>query len=56
MPAPAAPMIMLINELDSYLKADVEAVDDVITWWCEHHTMYLNLLKMALDYLLIPGT
>ena len=33
---------------------DLEAVDDVLLWWYEHHNSYPRLSYMALDYLTIP--
>ncbi len=33
----------LHDELDRYLSADPEAVDDVLIWWYGHHTMYPTL-------------
>lgn len=43
------------NELDQYLKSDLEDVTDVIAWWHAHHKTYPKLSRMALDYLTIPG-
>jgi len=45
----------LHDELDRYLNTDPEMVDNVILWWDEHRGMYPCLLRMALDYLTIPG-
>jgi len=45
----------LHDELDRYLSTDPKMVEDVLMWWHEHHTMYPTLLRMALDYLTIPG-
>ncbi|KAL1937246.1 hypothetical protein VTO73DRAFT_13915 [Trametes versicolor] len=44
------------TELDIYLEADTEEVDDVIAWWWRHRDVYPNLSRMDLDYLSIPGT
>jgi len=46
---------IICNKLDRYLSTDTEAVDDPLLWWAEHHLMYPSLLRMALDYLSIPG-
>jgi hypothetical protein len=43
------------NELDRYLRADVEHVTDALAWWYERRVAYPCLLRMALDYLSIPG-
>ncbi|GLB35657.1 hypothetical protein LshimejAT787_0212220 [Lyophyllum shimeji] len=45
----------LRDELDRYLSTDVEAVEDVISWWTERQAMYPRLSRMALDYLTIPA-
>lgn len=44
------------DELGDYLSAQLEATDDPITWWIQHHDRYPRLSRMALDYLAIPGT
>ena len=44
----------MVSKLDCYLKLDIEDVENPITWWYEHCTLYPNLLRMALDYLTIP--
>ena len=51
--APAA--TELRNDLDRYLSADVENVRDPISWCNKRRSMYPRLLRMALDYLSIPG-
>ena len=43
------------SELDHYLSADVENVINALAWWDMNHTVYPQLLRMALDYLSIPG-
>ena len=43
------------NELDTYLTLNVEDISDALKWWHEHHSTYLCLLWMALNYLTIPG-
>ena len=45
----------LDNELDCYLAADIEDTKDLLMWWYEHHGAFPNLLRMARNYLLIPG-
>ena len=44
------------TELNCYLTTDIEHVTDAIAWWHEHRIVYPCLLRMALDYLSIPGT
>jgi len=44
------------TELNRYLTADVEHVTDAIAWWHEHCAIYPCLLRMAPDYLSVPGT
>ena len=43
------------SELDCYLSTDVEHVTDALAWWHKHRAVYPCLVKMALDYLSIPG-
>lgn len=43
------------SELDRYLSTDTEEVDDPLLWWAERRSMFPALLRMALDYLSIPG-
>lgn len=43
------------SELDRYLGSDVENVVDALAWWNDKHDIYPRLLRMALDYLSIPG-
>ena len=45
----------LRGELNRYLGADPEMVDDVLSWWDEQCETYPSLLCMALNYLTIPG-
>ena len=45
----------LRSEIDHYLSADVEHVTDPLAWWHERRDMYLQLSRMAFDYLTIPG-
>ena len=45
----------LCDELDRYLGADPEMVDDILIWWHERRETYPSLSRMALDYLTIPG-
>jgi hypothetical protein len=42
-------------ELDDYLRLPVENVADPLVWWRNNRTTYLNLSRMALDHLSIPG-
>ncbi|KAF5356677.1 hypothetical protein D9758_013731 [Tetrapyrgos nigripes] len=46
----------LSDELDRYLKSDVEKVKDVVEWWHGRKKSYPVLHRMALDYLTIPAT
>ena len=46
----------LFDKLRTYLDTKVEAVDNVIAWWVQYHTIYPRLLCMALNYLIVPGT
>ena len=56
LPALSAPKAKeLRDELTRYLSTDPEQVDNVLLWWHERKTMYLQLSRMALDYLTIPG-
>lgn len=56
MPSLAPPKAAeLKDELARYLSTDPEQVLDVLLWWTEHKATYPNLLRMALDYLSIPG-
>jgi hypothetical protein len=43
------------NELDAYLNAPVEDIDDALKWWQQQCATYPHLLHMVLDYLTIPG-
>ena len=55
-PALAPPKLPKVsNELDAYLAASVEAVEDPLLWWHEHCAVYPNLSRMAASYLSIPG-
>lgn len=45
----------LNHELEHYLHAKIEAVDDPIQWWQINKLLYPRLHCMALDYLTIPG-
>ncbi|KAF5345748.1 hypothetical protein D9758_011876 [Tetrapyrgos nigripes] len=42
------------DELDRYLSADVEAMDDVLGWWYGGKKDFPTLYRMGLDYLTIP--
>lgn len=44
------------DELERYLAADLERVDDAIEWWQDRQKKYPRLSRMALDFLTIPGT
>lgn len=44
-----------LSELDLYLQADTEEVDDPIMWWHKRRDVYPALSRMALNYLTIPG-
>jgi hypothetical protein len=37
------------------LSIDPEQVKDILQWWTERKLTYPCLLRMALDYLSIPG-
>ena len=55
-PALAPPKLPKVsNELDAYLAASVEAVEDPLLWWHERRALYPNLSRMAASYLSIPG-
>src|ERR1700692_2744403 len=43
------------SELREYLRKPVENVKDPLKWWITSRHTYLNLYRMALDYLSIPG-
>ncbi|TFK81278.1 hATC-domain-containing protein [Polyporus arcularius HHB13444] len=45
-----------LDELDRYLKADIEDVKDPIAHWNESKKLYPRLSQMALDYHAIPPT
>ncbi len=45
-----------LDELDRYLKVDVEDVKDPITHWNDSKKLYPRLSQMALDYHAIPRT
>jgi hypothetical protein len=45
----------LYNELDRYMAADIEDVQDPLLWWCERRRAFPYLSIMARDYLSIPG-
>ncbi|KAF7790257.1 hypothetical protein EIP86_001209 [Pleurotus ostreatoroseus] len=51
----ATPSAPLKSELDIYLEADTEEVDNALEWWWKRRDIYPNLSCMALDYLTIPG-
>jgi hAT family C-terminal dimerisation region len=44
-----------IGELDAYLNADIEEVEDALAWWKQQCSTYPHLSRMALDFLTIPG-
>jgi len=49
----------LRNELDSYLAAPCEELDDqtsTVQWWARNTRIYPTLSRMAMDYLSIPAT
>ncbi|OJT11999.1 hypothetical protein TRAPUB_11453 [Trametes pubescens] len=43
-----------LDELDCYLSAPTEKINDALTWWVERRRTYPKLSCMALDYLSIP--
>ncbi len=43
------------DELTRYLSTDPERVKDALEWWNDRRASFPNLLRMALDYLSIPG-
>ena len=43
------------DEVQQYLEAKTEVVDDPIKWWQARRDIYPCLSRMALDYLIIPG-
>jgi len=43
------------SEIQEYLNFPVENVKDPLKWWVDNKYVYLNLYRMALDYLSIPG-
>lgn len=47
--------IQELNELDEYLSQPLERVHDPIAWWWDHRMVYPRLLRMAFDFLSIPG-
>jgi hAT family protein len=50
-----APKTMdLHDELDHYLSSDPEHVVDAVCWWHDRHTEYPCLLRIAINYLIIP--
>ena len=55
MAALAAPATTeLRDELDCYLGSDPEHVTDAVRWWYDRRAKYPCLLRMAIDYLVIP--
>ena len=47
------------DELDHYLKMKAVPLDQCpnpIRWWLDRKADYPNLYRMAVDYLIIPGT
>ena len=56
LPAICAPKATdLRDKLDRYLSTNLEHTNNVLLWWAEQKGSYPCLLRMALDYLLIPG-
>lgn len=45
-----------LDKLDKYLLQPMKKVHDPVKWWWDCCHQFLNLLKMALDYLSISGT
>ena len=45
----------VINELETYLATPPEPAPDIISWWRDHETIYLHLVKMAYDLHSIPA-
>jgi hypothetical protein len=45
-----------VDELTRYLAAVCVDIEDPIAWWLENAHTYPRLSRMALDYLMIPGT
>lgn len=43
------------DELEKYLAAPLEQVEDPLAWWIKNRHLYPRLSRMALDYLSIPG-
>ena len=55
MAALAAPESTELHDgLDYYLSSDPEHVVDAVCWWHDHCADYPHLLRMAIDYLIIP--
>jgi hypothetical protein len=47
------------DELDHYLKLKLTSLaqcPNPIRWWLDRKAEYPNLYRMAVDYLIIPGT
>jgi hAT family C-terminal dimerisation region len=44
------------SEIEEYLSHVVENIKDPLKWWVDNKYVYLNLHRMALDYLSIPAT
>ena len=45
----------LASKINQYLSTDIEHVTDPLAWWHERRGRCPQLLRMALDYLTIPG-
>ena len=43
------------SKIQEYLNHPVENIKDPLKWWVDNKYVYLNLHRMALDYLSIPG-
>jgi hypothetical protein len=55
MAAFAAPKTMdLCDELDCYLSSDPKHIVDAVCWWHDRCAEYSCLLRMAINYLVIP--
>jgi hAT family C-terminal dimerisation region len=44
----------LHDKLNHYLNSDPVQVADAIRWWYNYYAKYPRLLRMAMNYLIIP--
>ncbi|GBE87594.1 putative AC9 transposase [Sparassis crispa] len=49
-------LVTVRNEIDDYLAAPLENVQDPLKWWYDNRQAYPKLSRMGLDYLSIPVT